>query len=65
MPRKWVGDRFSENRDGIYPELEKAEQALPSHLLSLKMDADEDRVARSIEDMETEAKWLKSLFEER
>jgi bis(5'-adenosyl)-triphosphatase len=29
-----------------------------------KVDADEDRVARSIEEMEKEASWLKGFFPE-
>jgi bis(5'-adenosyl)-triphosphatase len=29
----------------------------------LKVDADEARVPRSIEDMESEATWLKTFFE--
>lgn len=28
----------------------------------LKVDADEDRIARSMEDMEKEAIWLKGFF---
>ena len=69
MPRKTHGDRFSENRDEIYPELERAEGSLASDLeqtqlefQSLRVDADENRPPRTMEDMEKEANWLKTFF---
>lgn len=71
LPRKLKGDRFSEHKDDIYPELERAEDELPLHLAAtlaegghepLKVDADEDRVPRTMDEMEKEARWLKSLF---
>ncbi|SJL06079.1 related to Bis(5'-nucleosyl)-tetraphosphatase [asymmetrical] [Armillaria ostoyae] len=69
MPRKTHGDRFSENRDEIYPELERAEGSLASDLKqtqhesqSLRVDADENRPPRTMEDMEKEANWLKTFF---
>ncbi|KAJ7621044.1 diadenosine hydrolase [Roridomyces roridus] len=61
LPRKAVGDRFAgKNNDKIYPALEKAEAEVAQ---PFKVDADEDRVARSMEDMEKEATWLKGFFE--
>ncbi len=69
MPRKTHGDRFSENRDEIYPELERAEGSLASDLKqtqhesqSMRVDADENRPPRTMEDMEKEANWLKTFF---
>ncbi len=88
LPRHLQGDRFSENNDAIYPELEQSEQGLSQHLraadaqagarkqsdaecegpvvdehpLQLKVDADEDREPRSMEEMMAEAKWLKAFF---
>jgi bis(5'-adenosyl)-triphosphatase len=76
LPRKVSGDQFSgENNDTIYPALEIAEETLPDHLLMadslrrrnkldthLKVDADDNRPARTLEEMEKEANWLKSLF---
>ncbi|KAJ7723280.1 diadenosine tetraphosphate asymmetrical hydrolase [Mycena maculata] len=60
LPRKSAGDQFSgRNNDQIYPALEKAEAEM---VQPLKVDADEDRVARSTEDMEKEATWLKGFF---
>ncbi|KAL1730679.1 HIT-like domain-containing protein [Schizophyllum commune] len=71
LPRKLTGDRFASN-DDIYPELEKSEGGLPKDLQSaadryepLKMDADDDRKPRTIEEMDKEAQWLKTLFEEQ
>lgn len=84
LPRKLVGDRFS-NNDDIYPVLESAEGTLHAELQQqrapttstppvrhtndephepLKVDADEDRKPRSMEEMEKEASWLKTFFEE-
>ncbi|TRM67599.1 diadenosine 5',5'''-P1,P4-tetraphosphate asymmetrical hydrolase [Schizophyllum amplum] len=71
LPRKVTGDRFA-NNDDIYSELEKAEGALPAGLHSavdrhepLKVDADDDRKPRTIEEMEKEAQWLRTFFEEQ
>lgn len=59
----------------MYPTLEKAEGSLPEELEAvrtgrgeegfaqpLKVDADEDRVPRSMEEMEKEAIWLAGFF---
>lgn len=58
----------------MYPELERAEGKLPDDLFAtqkeneteiiepLKVDADDDRKPRSLDDMEKEATWLKSFF---
>jgi len=83
LPRKLVGDRFS-NNDDIYPVLESTEGTLHAELQRervdvaptapvkqtndehevLKVDADENRKPRSMEEMEKEAMWLKTFFEE-
>ncbi|KAJ3575243.1 hypothetical protein NP233_g1235 [Leucocoprinus birnbaumii] len=69
LPRKVLGDRFSENNDAIYPALEAGEANLASELQkppvnqSLKVDADEERPPRAPEDMEREAQWLRTFFE--
>ncbi|KAF9270737.1 HIT-like protein [Marasmius fiardii PR-910] len=76
LPRKALGDRFSENNDAIYPELEKAEGALASDLAKqgaetgptfqpLKVDADVNRPPRTLDEMEREATWLQGFFKER
>ncbi|KAJ7263090.1 diadenosine tetraphosphate asymmetrical hydrolase [Mycena rebaudengoi] len=60
LPRKTTGDKFSgANNDQVYPALEQAEKDM---VQPLKVDADEDRVARSMEEMEKEAQWLKTFF---
>ncbi|KAJ7471180.1 diadenosine hydrolase [Mycena galericulata] len=60
LPRKSAGDRFSgKNNDQIYPAIETAEAEI---VQPFKVDADEDRIARSMEDMEKEAVWLKDFF---
>ncbi|KAJ7020154.1 diadenosine hydrolase [Mycena alexandri] len=60
LPRKFAGDRFSgKSNDEVYPALEKAEAEMAQ---PFKVDADEDRVPRSMEDMEKEAIWLKTFF---
>jgi bis(5'-adenosyl)-triphosphatase len=60
LPRKSVGDKFSgKNNDQVYPALEKAEVEMAQ---PFKVDADEDRVPRSMEEMEKEAVWLKGFF---
>ncbi len=68
MPRKLQGDRFESNNDAIYPELERSEENLGSEMAHglgpqpLQVDADENRPPRSMEEMETEASWLKTFF---
>ncbi|KAI0762795.1 diadenosine hydrolase [Fomes fomentarius] len=66
LPRKLQGDRFTRN-DEVYPELERSEGGLPEDLRQvpqpLQVDADEERKARTSEDMEKEAKWLRTFFE--
>ncbi|KAG1828391.1 HIT-like domain-containing protein [Suillus variegatus] len=74
MPRKYHGDYFSQRMDDIYPALEQSEADLPRDLQNikvssttvqhhqLKVDADEDRLPRTLEDMEQEATWLKGFF---
>lgn len=67
LPRKLQGDHFA-NNDDIYPALERSEGDLPAGLRQvpqpLQMDADEDRKPRSLEDMEKEARWLRTFFEQ-
>jgi bis(5'-adenosyl)-triphosphatase len=68
LPRKLRGDRFSGKNDEVYPELERVEGDLPRDLQHigqgpLKVDAEEDRKPRTMEDMEKEAVWLKGFFE--
>lgn len=55
----------------MYPALERAEGSLPKDLTlasseqkpaPFKVDADEDRKPRTMEEMEKEAKWLSSFF---
>ncbi|KAI5118388.1 hypothetical protein M0805_005850 [Coniferiporia weirii] len=71
LPRKTAGrgDVFEHNNDDVYPALEDAEAALPRDLRSanlqvgkLKVDADDARPPRRMEDMIREAEWLKGLF---
>ncbi|KAL0580834.1 Dinucleoside triphosphate hydrolase [Marasmius crinis-equi] len=71
LPRKATGDKFSENNDAIYPELEKSEGSLGSDLernasgfQPLKVDADESRAARTPDEMEQEANWLRGFFKD-
>ncbi|KAF8218191.1 diadenosine tetraphosphate asymmetrical hydrolase [Mycena galopus ATCC 62051] len=62
LPRKSAGDRFSgKDNDQVYPALEKAEADM-AVAQPFKVDADEDRVARTMEEMEKEASWLKGFF---
>ncbi|KIK70567.1 hypothetical protein GYMLUDRAFT_147998 [Collybiopsis luxurians FD-317 M1] len=63
LPRKSVGDRFS-NNDEIYPALEQSEVSLKSNFSGnpLRVDADENRKARTEEEMEAEATWLRIFF---
>ncbi|KAI0931278.1 hypothetical protein AcW1_001274 [Taiwanofungus camphoratus] len=79
LPRKLKGDRFT-NNDEVYPALEQAEgtmhfdlqvrpksQATTESLMQnepLRVDADEDREPRTMEEMEKEAEWLRSFFAE-
>ncbi|CDO72416.1 hypothetical protein BN946_scf184977.g115 [Trametes cinnabarina] len=66
LPRKLQGDVFTRN-DDVYPALERAEGRLPADFRQvpqpLQMDAEEDRKPRSLEDMEKEARWLKTFFD--
>jgi len=72
LPRKSQagGDPFAgERNDQIYPALESNEAGLSSTLeraqtppTFLKVDADEDRKPRSLQEMEQEANWLKGFF---
>ncbi|KAI0824157.1 HIT-like protein, partial [Trametes gibbosa] len=66
LPRKLQGDAFARN-DDVYPALEASEGRLPDALREapqqLQVDADEDRKPRTLEDMEKEARWLKSFFD--
>ena len=66
LPRKLQGDVFARN-DDVYPALDRAEGNLPENLRqvpqSVRMDADEDRKPRTLEDMEREALWLKTFFD--
>jgi len=79
LPRKFKGDRFSDRPDDVYPTLERVEGALPEDLAALRhatdarvaggheplqVDADDDRLPRSMDEMEKEAKWLQTFFEE-
>jgi bis(5'-adenosyl)-triphosphatase len=61
--------------DDIYPALERSETDLPRDFENLKVssttvqlhhpfkvDADEDRIPRTLEDMEREATWLRGFF---
>jgi bis(5'-adenosyl)-triphosphatase len=66
--------------DAVYVELEKREGALPQELAQavatsgshtdsrspepLRVDADDAREPRTLKDMEQEAKWLASFFEQ-
>lgn len=72
LPRKLKGDRFSGRNDAIYPALERSECSLPSELQTmvqqqdvqpLRVDADEHRLPRSMNEMEREAEWLRSFFD--
>ena len=63
LPRKHASDAFVRN-DDVYPALERSEAALPAAagIEPLRVDADEDRKPRSMEEMEKEAGWLKAFF---
>jgi len=60
IPRKFKNDKFQGANDDIYPAIEKAEKGLPE-MQALHVD-NEDRVPRTTEEMEKEAKWLQSFF---
>ena len=78
LPRKQRGDRFEGNNDEVYPEIERATKTMPEEFQAanstlskarldqsaepLKVDADEDRKPRTVDEMEKEAKWLQSFF---
>jgi len=73
LPRKLHGDPFGHRNDDIYPALEKNEISLRSRLgelpqkqkqemLAVHVDSDENRQARSLEEMEKEATWLKGFI---
>jgi bis(5'-adenosyl)-triphosphatase len=72
LPRKLHNDPFGHRNDDIYPELEKNEVALGSKLeekhdrqmSAVHVDLDENRRARSPEEMQKEAGWLKGFFTE-
>jgi bis(5'-adenosyl)-triphosphatase len=79
LPRRLRGDRFGDSRpDEVYVELEKQEGEMPRDLAMasdaessadvrspepLKVDADDARQPRTVEDMEQEARWLAGFFE--
>ncbi|KAF8625184.1 hypothetical protein AX15_005493 [Amanita polypyramis BW_CC] len=70
LPRRYKGDRFEKNNDEIYRVLETSEKSLSNDLQTgqdgaierLKVDADDERPPRSLDEMEEEAKWLKGFF---
>ncbi|KAF8665422.1 hypothetical protein AX16_000441 [Volvariella volvacea WC 439] len=67
LPRKFKGDRFSAANDEIYPTLEQAEASLHSDhrvVEPLKVDADDARPPRTLEEMEEEATWLRGFFDQ-
>ncbi|KAI0053410.1 HIT-like protein [Auriscalpium vulgare] len=63
LPRKAQGDRFA--GDDVYPALERAEGELaPARTHEpLRVDAEEDRQPRALEEMEREARWLAGFVE--
>lgn len=73
LPRKALGDAFEGRNDEIYPELENNEGSIHSGLnalsskvnsSTLRVDADENRKARTMEEMEKEATYLRGFFRE-
>jgi bis(5'-adenosyl)-triphosphatase len=79
LPRGQKGDQFAGTQnDAVYVELEKREGILPQDLAAaaseshadpgsshpLRMDADDAREPRTLEDMEQEARWLAGFFNE-
>ncbi|KIK07365.1 hypothetical protein K443DRAFT_673619 [Laccaria amethystina LaAM-08-1] len=71
LPRKFQSDRFASDKDAVYPALEHQEGSLLSDLheskkpLPLKVDADDDRAPRTMEEMVKEANWLRGFFAEQ
>ncbi|KAF8203770.1 diadenosine 5',5'''-P1,P4-tetraphosphate asymmetrical hydrolase [Pholiota molesta] len=75
LPRKFLGDPFAGKNDEVYPALEMNEGSLQSdfkqrssdvaHPNPLRVDADEDRKPRSMEEMVKEADFLKGFFQEK
>jgi len=67
LPRKALNDQFSGDNDAIYPTLETSEIDLASSFRKshqvLKVDEDEERPPRTLQDMEAEARWLRTFFE--
>jgi len=77
LPRRFRGDQFERKNDDIYPTLEAAEAKLPGDLAAssqpitqnlrtaqpLKVDADDARLPRTMEEMVKEAEWLTGFFE--
>lgn len=71
MPRKAVGDAFADRNDEIYPAIENNEGSMQSGMNrlsskanhnSLRVDADEDRQPRTLQEMEEEANYLRAFF---
>jgi bis(5'-adenosyl)-triphosphatase len=75
LPRRLTD--FDGVNDRVYDALEEGEHALADQLVvkatqpprrsrgeKLKMDADEDRVARGPDEMEKEAAWLAGFFKD-
>jgi bis(5'-adenosyl)-triphosphatase len=72
IPRRFSD--FDGNNDEVYPVLETAEEELHRDLVAanngkqqpkaekFKVDADEDRPPRSLEEMEKEARWLEEVM---
>ncbi|KJA28636.1 hypothetical protein HYPSUDRAFT_62277 [Hypholoma sublateritium FD-334 SS-4] len=71
MPRKAAGDNFAGRNDEIYPVIENNEGSMqsmmnglsskPNHSF-LRVDADEDRHPRTLQEMEEEANYLRAFF---
>ncbi|KAK2461471.1 hypothetical protein APHAL10511_005934 [Amanita phalloides] len=70
LPRKFKGDKFEKRNDDIYPALENSGKTLSQDLIHvqdgtvelLKVDDDDGRLPRSMEEMEEEANWLRGFF---
>jgi bis(5'-adenosyl)-triphosphatase len=63
LPRGAPGDAFGGARnDDVYPALEAAERELQPTPTPLRMD-NEERVPRSMAEMEAEARWLAAFFQ--
>jgi bis(5'-adenosyl)-triphosphatase len=71
LPRKFQGDAFAGRNDGIYRELERVQGSLACDLHSqaglkhdpLRVDADDNRPPRTLEEMEKEAMFLRGFFD--